>query len=257
MEVPNPIGAKGPNPHHGGQHPKKGDGNPGGGNGNGHWGEGNNGNGKGNIYTGNQGNGVGEGMAGGTGKPNPDPDPDPPNDPGPDPDPDPNPDPDPDPDPEPAGTPAAPLADRPEVESSGCPALMQWFASEVGIEESQINIILSNSGFLATDIQPCEACARLKEQAEAMNESQVDTWASAIRTGLAGPITPELLAGIRNDLAANPDALSFDDAATEYVRILTDEFGFETADAVAVAMNNYAADHADLEAYINARVNGL
>ena len=60
--VPDPIGAKGPNPKHGGQHPNKGDGNPGGGNGNGHWGEGNQGEGKGNNWTGNQGKGVGEGI---------------------------------------------------------------------------------------------------------------------------------------------------------------------------------------------------
>jgi hypothetical protein len=64
--VPEQIGAKGPNPTHGGYHYKKGEGNPGGGNGNGHWGEGNRGNGVGNIWTGNQGRGVGEGMAGGT-----------------------------------------------------------------------------------------------------------------------------------------------------------------------------------------------
>ncbi len=67
MEVPNPIGAKGPNPKHGGQHPKKGLGNPGGGKDKGHWGEGNHGNGKGNIWCGNQGKGVGEGMTGGCG----------------------------------------------------------------------------------------------------------------------------------------------------------------------------------------------
>ena len=36
LPVPDPIGAKGPNPVHGGTHPNKGDGNPGGGNGNGH-----------------------------------------------------------------------------------------------------------------------------------------------------------------------------------------------------------------------------
>ena len=85
LVVPDPIGAKGPNPNHGGRHPKKGDGNSGGGKGNGNWGEGNKGNGVGNIWTGNQGYGVGEGMAGGS-KPKPDSDPDP--DPDPDQDPD-------------------------------------------------------------------------------------------------------------------------------------------------------------------------
>ena len=57
--VPDPIGAKGPNPHHGGKHLNKGGGNPGGRNGNGHWGEGNQRGGKGNNWTGNQGKGPG------------------------------------------------------------------------------------------------------------------------------------------------------------------------------------------------------
>ena len=84
-------------------------------------------------------------------------------------------------------TPPAPLAreageplDPYEFGEGGCPALMQWFASEVGLSEDQIHVMLSNADYLATDIQPCEACARLKQHAGAMaglDRAQIDAWA--------------------------------------------------------------------------------
>ncbi len=135
LPVPDQIGAKGPNPVYGGKHDKKGDGNPGGGNGNGHWGEENQGDGVGNTWTGNQGYGVGEGMAGG--KKNGDPDLDP------DPDPDPEPEPEPE---EPTSLPeAAPLAEIIFPEIEGCPALMQAASAELGILEQTFQLSIGQA----------------------------------------------------------------------------------------------------------------
>jgi hypothetical protein len=151
-----------------------------------------------------------------------------------------------------AGEPLEPY----EFDEGGCPALMQWFAGEVGLSEDQIHVMLNNADYLSTDIQPCEACARLKQQADAMaglDTVQLDAWASAVRGGLAGPITPEMIDGIRTALADNPAAVGFDDAAAEYVKILNEELGFERNDAVAIVTGNYAPDYSDLGAYIGAR----
>jgi hypothetical protein len=142
-----------------------------------------------------------------------------------------------------------------EFEQGGCPALMQWFANEVGLPLDQIHVMLSNADYLATDVQPCDACARLKQQSEtmAMDTSAVEVWASTVRAGLVGPITPEMMDGIRTALADNPAALGFDEAAAEYVKILNEDLGFEQGDAVTVLTDKYAPNAGDLGAYINAR----
>jgi filamentous hemagglutinin family protein len=149
------------------------------------------------------------------------------------------------------GQPLEPLT----FEQGGCPALMQWFANEVGLPLDQIHVMLGNADYLATDIQPCDACARLKQQSDAMvmDTSAVDAWASTVRAGLVGPITPEMMDGIRTALADNPAALGFDDAAAEYAKILSEELGFGRDDAVALVTSKYAPDYSDLGAYISAR----
>lgn len=233
MEVPNPIGAKGPNPKHGGQHPKKGFGNPGGGNGKGHWGQGNQGNGKGNIWCGNQGHGVGEGMAGGCGGNN-------------------------------GGggngggngnggnggnggddngkdsfvaTAAAPLFHKPELEFSGCPALLQWTANELGIPEGQLQIYIKNTLASPTNIQPCDVCAQLQTAALTLKDVQgrrVSALTAVIGEAIVpdAPITPEQMAVIATALAEAEQgseyasAAEYIDAAETYVHLLISEFGF-------------------------------
>lgn len=240
MEVPNPIGAKGPNPTHGGQHPKKGLGNPGGGKGKGHWGEGNHGNGKGNIWTGNQGNGVGEGMAGGRCSNGGD-------DPGGD---DPGGD-------DPSGddpgnddredlfeaADAAPLFNKPELEFSGCPALLQWTANELGVPEGQLQIYMKNTLASPTDIQPCAVCAQLQTAALILKDIQgrrVSALTAVIAEAvtLDAPITPEQMAVIAKVLAEAEkgsqyaSAAEYIGAALSYINILTSEFGFTMEDSL-------------------------
>jgi len=164
------------------------------------------------------------------------------------------------------GTPVGPAAaiytetgeplEKPEFEQGGCPALMQWFSSEVGLPLDQIHVVLGNADYLATDIQPCESCARLKQQSDAMaslDAAQVNAWASTVRAGLVGPISPEMMDGIRTALADNPAAMGFDEAAAEYVKTLNEDLGFGREDAVALVTSKYAPNSADLDAYISAR----
>ena len=87
-----------------------------------------------------------------------------------------------------------------------------------------------------------------------MSAAQIEAWANTVRGGLVGPITPEMMDGIRTALANNPTATSFDDAATQYVRILTEELGFDQGTATALVTSKYAPGESDLDAYINARV---
>jgi len=285
LTVPEVIGAKGPNPVHGGQHDKKGDGNPGGGNGNGHWGEGNSGNGLGNTWVGNQGHGVGEGMAGGAGdKTNPDPDPQP--DPEPGPNPEPGPDPDPKPDPKPAPEPkdepqihveAAPIpevtfveAEEEEFEEGGCPVLMKWLADELGVAED-IQIHVANVFAYSTDIQPCEATARLRDAAKILVDIDGACIAALERVinELAVPFAPlseEHLAAIAmafTDHAGDGTyyavAARWVDALAEYVAVLTDELGYSVDDSIAIVRNKYVvpiAEGSDLSvvAYVEARL---
>ena len=291
LTVPEVIGAKGPNPVHGGRHDKKGDGNPGGGSGNGHWSEGNNGNGVGNTWVGNQGHGVGEGMAGGAGDkpdPNPDPNPDPEPDPNPDPEPDPQPDPKPDPKPnpepapEPKGEPpinveAAPIpevtfveAEEEEFEEGGCPVLMKWLADELGVAED-IQIHVANVFAYSTDIQPCEATARLRDAGKILADIDGACIAALERVinELAMPSAPlseEHLAAIAmafRDHAGDGTyyavAARWVDALVEYVAVLTDELGYSVDDSLAIVRNKYVvpiAEGSDLSvvAYVEARL---
>lgn len=270
LPVPDPIGAKGPNPVHGGGHAKKGDGNPGGGNGNGHWGQGNSGNGVGNTWTGNQGRGVGEGMAGGSKH-------EPPVDPPPEP-------------PEPPVPPksnnddgeiffeAAPLyteagqpAEEEEFEEGGCPALMNWFANELELEgENQISI---DNGFTySTDIQPCDLSARLKDAAAILAEPNgVTALAEVVNEFVApeAPISDERMALIAAALASHTDdgthyaeASRWLDALVEYVGILNNEMGWPISNSIAFALDKYGKSieqigDVNLIAYIQARLTGL
>lgn len=285
LPVPEVIGAKGPNPVHGGRHDKKGDGNPGGGNGNGHWGEGNSGNGVGNTWVGNQGHGVGEGMAGGAGdKSNPDPGPrsDPEPDPIPEPGPDPDPKPGPKPKPEPKDEPkihveAAPIpevtfveAEEEEFEEGGCPVLMKWLVDELALAED-IQIHVANVFAYSTDIQPCEATARLSDAAKILADLDGACIAALERVvnELAVPSAPlseEHLAAIAmafTDHAGERTyyavAARWLDALAEYLAVLTDELGYSVNDSIAIVRNKYVvpiAEGSDLSvvAYVEARL---
>lgn len=293
LEVPNPIGAKGPNPTHGGQHPNKGDGNPGGGNGKGGWGQGNNGNGLGNIWTGNQGLGVGEGMAGGTHTPPEPPEPPEPSEP-PEPPVPPEPQEPPEPpeppvppeppeppappespfthDPPPLHTPGGLPLEKEEFENGGCPVLMHWLAAELGIEEQNLQVSIANAFISSTNLQACEMAARLINTAKILNDPNgtgVTALMQVVNEFLTegAPASEEQMTLIAAALADHADdgtyyaeAGQWLDALVNYVSTLVNDMGFSTEDATALVMDKYGApindsdDASLLVAYIEGRL---
>lgn len=253
LTLPDPIGAKGPNPAHGGSHPKKGGGNPGGGNGNGHWGQGNQGNGKGNTFMGNQGRGVGEGMAGiepGTTEP-----PEPPELPeapgGSDP-------------PEPPETPdnssplfveAAPIPKDMIFKMGQCPALMALAAEELGVSRDDMQVHLVNALADSEDINPCHTYSRLATCAAVLRDpEQVGTAAlTRVINEIVSPTTPiseELLASVSQTLATRRNAedkpyyrlaAQWLDALVEYIGILKSEVNWSADESVMFVLDKYIA----------------
>ncbi len=238
LTLPDPIGAKGSNPTHGGSHPKKGGGNPGGGNGNGHWGWGNQGSGKGNSYMGNQGQGVGEGMAGPYGSSDPPEPPEPPEEPD---------------NPESLYVEAAPLPKEQKPDIEKCPALKELAAQELGMTMDNIQIHLENMLADCYNIQPCDMYARLVNSASILRDidgSAIAALAKVINE-LASPVMPiseEYLASISQELAFyNGDdgkphfklAGQWLDALAEYVSILTTEMQWSIDESIAFVGDKY------------------
>ena len=249
--VPDPIGAKGPNPVHGGSHPKKGLGNPGGGNDNnkGHWGEGNKGNGVGNNWTGNQGRGVGEGMAGGTGG-NGGNDENGGND---------------DNGNDKETIPAVPLVELIVWEVGGCPSLMEWLAEELEIQkdiqsyflhpfsENHQAVINKTTIDHQAGIHLCGASAKLLDAAAILNDPEgthIAALQRVINELVATPLPPseEQMASIVQALSLYRDndvepyyaeAGQWLDALVEYIRILNTEIGWSAEKAVALVADKY------------------
>ncbi|MCJ7693070.1 MAG: F0F1 ATP synthase subunit delta, partial [Sedimentisphaerales bacterium] len=232
------------------------------------WGTGNKGNGVGNTWVGNQGQGQGGGMAGGPEPgqepnrwrhrwrhrwrrrkgPNPDPDPDP--------DPDPNPDPDPKlepvPEPEPAPLAEAVFAtvEEEEFDEGGCPALMEWLAGELGIEED-IQVFVGNAFSHSIGIQPCKATARLKNAAKVLTDRDSIRIAALERVinefvTTPAPLSEEQMALISVALAEHRENETYYTAAgewitalAEYVSILSTDLGYSLDDSTAVVMEKY------------------
>lgn len=265
LTVPDPIGAKGPNPVHGGAHAKKGGGNPGGGNGKGSWGGGNTGKGFGNLWTRNQGRGIGEGMAwrwrfGRPERPNPPEPPEPPNS-----------DEKINAEPAPLYTEAGQAVEEEEFEEGGCPALMNWLSNELDFDgENQISI--DNGYVFSTDIQPCDLSARLKDASAILADPLgVAALAQVVNEFVApeAPISDERMALIAAALANNIDddthyaeASRWLDALVEYIGILNDEMGRPISNCVAFVLDKYGKSIVEtgdvsLAAYLQARLAGL
>jgi hypothetical protein len=231
--IPDPIGVKGPNPTHGGSHPKKDGGNPGGGNGNGNWGAGNQGNGIGNNFTGNQGRGVGAGMANSSESEPPEP-------------------------PEPPVTfvEAAPLPKEREFKMGQCPALMELVAAELGVPKDNIQVNIKDTLADPANIQPCNSYARFIICAAVLGDpGQTGLTALAEVIGEfvspTRPISEELLAEISQALAADRNgndkshyatAAQWLDAFVEYVVTLNTQMRWSVDESVVFTMEKYVTD---------------
>jgi filamentous hemagglutinin family protein len=164
---------------------------------------------------------------------------------------------------------AAPLPEHRPMESGGCPALMNWLAGELGIPSERIDIFMADVAAYSPGIQPCKTCARLKDAAGTLADSQ-GTMVAAIGRVVsqfvttATPPSDEQMALIATALA-NPDegtdyavAKQWLDAMAQYVGVLTTEMGFSTSESVSF-VSKYVSPvreggNATLAAYLQTRL---
>ena len=169
--------------------------------------------------------------------------------------------------------PPAPLPERLSFEVEGYPALMSWVAKELGVEEGNIQIGVPNTLASEKGIQPYNAFTRLKKVALILQDAggeYIKALAQVISQYASSnaPPTEEQMASIANVISSNAGANNqyalageYLDALAEYVKILHQELGFTTDQAVQLAMNNYvnklAGDNTAVSAYVNARLTAL
>jgi hypothetical protein len=160
-----------------------------------------------------------------------------------------------------------------EFGEGGCPALMNWLAGELGIEEDEIEVAVGNAFAYSTDIQPCEMCARLKDAATILEDAEgtgVAALVQVVNEFVATPAPPseEQMASIATAFADHVDdgtyyaaAGAWIDALVEYVGILTFEMGYSAEESTGYA-NKYIGPvtdtgNASLTAYVQARLAAL
>jgi filamentous hemagglutinin family protein len=168
----------------------------------------------------------------------------------------------------------APGLQREVLETSGCPALAKWVAAELGTDQGKIEVWMANSVALGRDIQPCDACASLKEAATILQDadgSHIAALAQVISrfASSTAPPTEEQMASIAdaiaNDVGGNvqyAETEQYLDALAKYVGILTSEMDYSADQAVQFATDNYVRKLAEgnnmgVATYVAARLAAL
>jgi filamentous hemagglutinin family protein len=167
-------------------------------------------------------------------------------------------------------TEAGERAEEQEFGEGGCPALMEWFAGEVGVPAEDIQIYVADAFASATDLQPCEACARLRDAAMVLADAE-DTYIAALAQVVnefvttPAPPSEEQMTSIATAFADHTGdgthyaaAGQWIDALSQYVSILTAELGY-AADESAEFADKYVGGVRDmgnesLTAYVEARL---
>jgi filamentous hemagglutinin family protein len=168
--------------------------------------------------------------------------------------------------------PAAPLPEDAEFEVSGCPALIDWTANEVGIEKQTAQIWMANALASPRDIQPCDACANLNAAATTVLQDPQGTYRVAMvevinqYASSDAPLSEEQMALINTAVTNNTEddnALArfeeYVDTLVAYVGILNNELDFTPADSITVATDKYIApfiesDNVGLATYLAAKL---
>ena len=159
-----------------------------------------------------------------------------------------------------------------QLASTGCPAVMNWAAKELGLEADQIQIYVAGALALSGSVQPCEACANLKNAALALKDadgSEVKALAQVINevTGAGAPPSEEQMATIATTLSNPKEGTQYAlaeqwlNAMAEYVNILHNEFQMPAKEAVTY-VSKYTApvvngNDAALSAFVQARLAAL
>lgn len=146
---------------------------------------------------------------------------------------------------------AAPLPEKVELEFSGCQALMNWAADELGIDAKKMQIRTTYEMASIKEIQPCEMCARLKKTAMVLQDAE-GIYTAALAQVInefasnTAPPSGEQMASIANAIATNIDVGShyatsgkYLDALAEYVGILNSEMNYSAEESIMFAADNY------------------
>lgn len=151
----------------------------------------------------------------------------------------------------------APGLERIEFDVSGCPALVKWTAAELGIDERMVQIWAANTLASSHDIQPCDACERLKNVAAILRDDGGTRLAALAQVvgqyaSSTAPPTPEEMASVadvisRNARANNQYAAAGEylDAIVAYVGILNNDLAFSTEESIMFAVDKYVAPLAE------------
>ena len=157
----------------------------------------------------------------------------------------------------------------------GCPLLTAAAADELGIAEDELNVFMATAMAAATDIQPCESCARLIDAATILRDEDGSRMAAMVQAFNAlapadAPFTPEMATSIVTAFAGHVDdgtyyatAIEYIDAFVQYIAVLDTEMGSPVGegDSVAFVMEKHGAgitesDNANIGAFVATRLEG-
>jgi hypothetical protein len=157
----------------------------------------------------------------------------------------------------PISSPLAPGLERIEFEISGCPALVMWTAEELGVDTETMEVWIAKTLVSTRNIQPCDACARLKAAAMILQDadgSHIAALAQVINdlASSTAPPTEEQMASIADAIARNSDpenayttAGAYLDALAEYVAVLNRELDLSGQESVEFVTTKYAGQLAE------------
>ena len=168
---------------------------------------------------------------------------------------------------------AAPLPEEVEFIISGCPALIEWTAEELGMDGQMAQVWIAGTLASSSDIQPCDACANLKSAAAVLQDADgthIAALAQVINefVSSAAPPSEEQMASIADAIAnkseeGNAYALAgeYIDAIVAYVGIMED-LGYSPEDSITVVSDKYVAPliergNTTLAVYVAVRLTSL
>jgi hypothetical protein len=151
---------------------------------------------------------------------------------------------------------------------------MKWAADELGIDERRIYIWAAIALAFDMDIQPCDACARLKDTATILRDTEgtyMAALASAVNQfiSVTTPPSEEQMASIAEAISRHVGDDTYYatggqwlDALVEYIGILSTDLGWSLDEAVTLVTNKYVVPaiegaEANLAAFIAMRLTEL
>ncbi len=153
--------------------------------------------------------------------------------------------------PPPSSSPAAPGLERVDFELSGCPALVKWVATELGVGAGAVEVRIANTLALTRDILPCSSCADLKDAAMILKDADGTHVAALTQiinefAAAGAPPTEEQMATIADTIAKNAKgnnryavAGEYLDAVAQYTGVLVGKLGFSAEESVMLVTDKY------------------